>query len=243
MLTQGETNHLLVPDLARLAEPLMAPLGDGFFYYTLPPMPDEDVKPYLYDPVEALPPAVRKLIAPPVRILLVPHLEQVSEEDCRMSYQPPAADQVVHIVQNLSPERLFMVLAIGNEPVPDYHHTLYRALTHYIAGVFPLDLLVAYETILLSELEAGLHGEVDETSWLLKQQLNGKRTGKKYELYFRASLEDTLALYLHGICCDLDVERGPRQIASRHLRRRLECLFTFFPPPAGRAVFPEQLRP
>ena len=242
MPTREETDHLLVADLARLVEPLMQPMGEGFFHYALPPMPDEDLKPYVHDPVEALPPNIRKLVSPPVKVLLVPFLDSPDPATCRMSYQPPAAGNAVPMIQNSSPERLLMVMAIAGEAVPDYHHTFYRALTHHVARLFPLDLLDAYEAILVSELEAGLHGEVDESSWLLKQELNGKKSGKKYEQYFRESLEDTLALYLHGICCDLDVQKGPRQIASRHLRRRLECLYTFFPPPEGRAVFPEQLR-
>jgi hypothetical protein len=52
---------------------------------------------------------------------------------------------------------------------------------------------------------------------------------------------DTLTLYLHGLCCDLDVDAGPRQLPSRFLRRRLELLQGMFPPPAGIAVFPEDI--
>jgi hypothetical protein len=50
-----------------------------------------------------------------------------------------------------------------------------------------------------------------------------------------------MTLYLHGLCCDIDVETGPRQIASRYLRRRLRLLSDLFPPPEGFAVFPEDL--
>jgi hypothetical protein len=50
-------------------------------------------------------------------------------------------------------------------------------------------------------------------------------------------------LYLHGICCDIDVETGPRQIASRYLRLRLQLLESLFPPPAGYRVFPEESKP
>ena len=53
---------------------------------------------------------------------------------------------------------------------------------------------------------------------------------------------DTLTLYLHGLCCDIDVEPGPRQIASRHLRKRLEYMRSQFAPPDGYAVFPEELK-
>ena len=57
----------------------------------------------------------------------------------------------------------------------------------------------------------------------------------------RQSFADTLTLYLHGICCDIDVDTGPRQLPSRYLRRRLLLLEELFAPPPGYAVFPEQL--
>jgi hypothetical protein len=47
---------------------------------------------------------------------------------------------------------------------------------------------------------------------------------------------------LHGTCCDIDVETGPRQMPSRYLRRRLELLISIYPPPEGYAALPEQLK-
>jgi hypothetical protein len=46
-------------------------------------------------------------------------------------------------------------------------------------------------------------------------------------------------LYLHGICCDIDVDPGPRQLASNHIRKRLRYLRGLYPPPEGYAVLPE----
>ena len=57
----------------------------------------------------------------------------------------------------------------------------------------------------------------------------------------RQSFVDTLTLYLHGICCDIDVDTGPRQLPSRYLRKRLVLLEEVYPPPKGYAVFPEEL--
>jgi len=65
---------------------------------------------------------------------------------------------------------------------------------------------------------------------------------KLFRDYARQAFEDTLTLYLHGTCCDIDVETGPRQMPSRYLRKRLELLFSLYPPPEGYAVFPEQLK-
>jgi len=64
---------------------------------------------------------------------------------------------------------------------------------------------------------------------------------KTFRTYSRQSFVDTLTLYLHGICCDIDVDTGPRQLPSRYLRKRLLVLQELFPAPQGYAVFPEQL--
>jgi hypothetical protein len=90
----------------------------------------------------------------------------------------------------------------------------------------------------------GVHGEVDEESWhmkqaLLRRQSNVRKETKAFRDYARQSFIDTLTLYLHGICCDIDVETGPRQLQSRYLRKRLSLLYELFPPPEGYAVFPE----
>jgi len=100
---------------------------------------------------------------------------------------------------------------------------------------------------LREELNAEVHGEVDERSWHLKQSLvrrqaNIRKETKLFRDYARQAFEDTLTLYLHGTCCDIDVETGPRQMPSRYLRKRLELLFSLYPPPEGYAVFPEQLK-
>ena len=97
------------------------------------------------------------------------------------------------------------------------------------------------------ELRADVHGEVDDKAWQLKQALLRRpsvvaKESKAFQEYVRQAFEDTLTLYLHGICCDIDVEPGPRQMPSRSIRRRLELLLTHFPPPSGYAVLPEHVR-
>ena len=88
---------------------------------------------------------------------------------------------------------------------------------------------------------------MDEESWrekqgLLRRQSNVRKETKLFRDYAHASFIDTLTLYLHGICCDIDVETGPRQLASRYLRRRLNLLYALYPPPEGYAVLPEHLK-
>ena len=220
----------------------MLPVSEGFAYLSLLPMPDEDVKPYVHEPVASLPPAMRALL-PPVRIVLVPYIGwNPDHTEGHVWFQQPPAKDYVRISQNSDSDRMLMLLSIRSEPVPEYHDTFFRAITRLSSPKFAPDFLDAYAKIVRAELESNIHGEVGEESWDLKQELDGIRKGKRFARYLSASLEDTLSLYLHGICCDIDVEKGPRQLASRHVRARLDCLLQHFPPPAGFAVFPEHLR-
>ena len=75
---------------------------------------------------------------------------------------------------------------------------------------------------------------------LLRRQVNLSKDTKAFRDYVKQAFVDTLTLYLHGICCDIDVDTGPRQLPSRYLRKRLQTLRDMFPPPEGYAVFPEE---
>ena len=82
------------------------------------------------------------------------------------------------------------------------------------------------------------------SSWDLKEQIVGgdlkfKRTSKACIDYARQSFIDTMTLFLHGICCDIDVEPGPRQLRTSFLRKRLQLFKKHFPPGDGFALFPE----
>ena len=68
---------------------------------------------------------------------------------------------------------------------------------------------------------------------LLRRQTNIRKETKVFRDYARQSFIDTLTLYLHGICCDIDVETGPRQLPSRHLRKRLSVLYRAVSAAAG----------
>src|SRR5260370_27542222 len=104
-----------------------------------------------------------------------------------------------------------------------------------------------YAALLQQELAENAHGEVDEASWALKQAMGRRITAlkpqnKPFREYARQSFIDTLTLYLHGICCDIDVETGPRQLPSRLLRKRLQLIRGLYPPPTGYSVLPEELK-
>jgi hypothetical protein len=140
-----------------------------------------------------------------------------------------------------------LVLATKEEDIANYHYTFYNALAALIADTWQFGPRESFYQQLREELSAEVHGEVDERSWHLKQalvrrQTNARKETKLFRDYARQAFEDTLTLYLHGTCCDIDVETGPRQMPSRYLRKRLELLASLYPPPAGYTVFPDQLK-
>jgi hypothetical protein len=67
---------------------------------------------------------------------------------------------------------------------------------------------------------------------LLRRQTNVKRETKLFRDYALQLLK-TRSPHLHGLCCDIDVETGPRQMPSRYLRKRLEALVALYPRPTA----------
>ena len=161
-----------------------------------------------------------------------------------MVAERPADDRQSWASQVRYENETVLVFALKEQDVAEYHYRLYRKLAAIIAEAWPSPAAQKYEAMIREELTAGVHGEVDDESWqakqvLLRRQTNIKRDSPLLEDYIRQSFVDTLTLYLHGICCDIDVETGPRQLPSRYLRKRLSLLKTLYPPPKGYAVFPE----
>lgn len=139
-----------------------------------------------------------------------------------------------------------LVFALKDQEVAEYHYRFYRLLATLLADRRDDAETATFAGLLREELAGNVHGEVDEESWHAKQALQRRqsktlRDTKAFRDYARAAFIDTLTLYLHGICCDIDVETGPRQLPSRFLRRRLKLLHEAFPAPEGYAVFPEDL--
>jgi hypothetical protein len=231
---------------ARLRSDLI-PITSKFSYFCLLPIAEEDLRQYLNDPIAAISPAVAA-IAPQMGMLLAPYLEKGAgkEKESVVFERPTEARQ---ILSSRSDTDDLTVLAFGVKDVEmaDYHYQFYAAFSAVVADRWPPEAQEGYYRALREELNAEIHGEVDEKSWHLKQallrrQTNVRKETKLFRDYARQSFVDTLTLYLHGACCDIDVETGPRQMPSRYLRRRLELLISLFPPPQGYAVLPEQLK-
>jgi hypothetical protein len=229
----------------------MIPIGNRFCYFCASvSLSDEDRKDYLEEPVAALPPVIAARL-PEVRILLVPYLEKTAAaaraESAIVSTEKPQEAKSLSAGSVVDKGGAVLAFAINDSEVADYHYRLYSALAALVAGSGGEDVPAEYVKLLESELAEGVHGEVDEPGWRLKNELTekafkpGARRSKRFREYARQSFIDTLTLYLHGICCDIDVETGPRQLPSNYLRRRLRLLKELYPPPQGYAVFPEDM--
>jgi len=259
MPPQPDLSKLSVRQFAERFKAEMIPLSNTFSYFCASvPMTEDDLKEYLEEPVAALPPALSAAL-PKISILLVPYLERANGKEsarengsprdavCVSVEKPPDARMSSDTHMKLGDEAV-LAFALKGQEVAEYHYRFYHLLATVFAEHWSDDVETRYSRILREELTADVHGEVDEQSWRLKQSLRRGKSGgfpakehKAFRTYARQSFADTLTLYLHGICCDIDVETGPRQLPSRHLRKRLLAFEEMFPPPKGYVVFPEQL--
>jgi hypothetical protein len=252
MSLPADLSRLSISQLAQQFAPESVPLGSHFSYFAVAlPLGEEEMKDYLIDPVSALPPAFTSIL-PRVLVLLVPYLERANGKPGAagqdlMTIEAPPDNRWLDFARIVWREQEVLALAVRDQEMADYHYHFYRALAELASERLGLDTESQYFSVLREELNSRVHGEVDEQSWHLKQallrrQTKVRRETKPFRAYARQSLVDTLTLYLHGICCDIDVETGPRQLPSRHLRKRLLLLQSLFPPPEGFAVFPEDLK-
>jgi hypothetical protein len=247
MPAELEGSRLTVDDLAARFRGQMIPLTARFSYFSTVPVGEDEIKQYLHDPIGAISPALVASL-PQVGIVLAPFLERGSgKEGDAVRFERPAESRYLGYCRRDLADLTVLVLGIKDGDVAEYHYRLYNALAALAADRWSPDVQEQFFRTLREELSAEVHGEVDEKGWHLKQalvrrQTNVRKETKMFRDYARQAFEDTLTLYLHGTCCDIDVEAGPRQMPSRYLRRRLELLVSLFPPPDGYAVLPEQLK-
>lgn len=247
MSTETERSRLTVDELAARARAEMIPVNSVFSYFSTLPVAEEDLRQYLHDPIAALPPAVAARLGK-TGVLLVPFLEKANGGGpAYVEFDRPPENRQIFWTRTTAEDMTVLLFGIKELDVADYHYYFYAAACNVLADRWEGEPQERYFRILREELGSEVRGEVDDRSWHLKQALirrqsNARKDTKLFRDYARQSFEDTLTLYLHGICCDIDVDTGPRQMPSRFLRRRLELLEEIYPPPDGYAVFPEQVR-
>ncbi len=236
-----------VVELAARISSEMIPLTGKFSYFTTLPVAEEDLRQYLNDPIAAISPAIVEAL-PKMGIVLAPYIEKANGKGGdSVTFERPNESRHIPCSRTESGGLTVLALGIKDLEVADYHYQFYNALAALVADRWSQEVQERFFRTIREELSAEVHGEVDEKSWHLKQALQRRQTNvrketKLFREYARQAFEDTLTLYLHGTCCDIDVETGPRQMPSRYLRRRLELLISLFPPPEGYAVLPEQLK-
>lgn len=246
MSAPNSLSHLSLRHFADHFRAEMVPLGSRFCYFAAAvPLTSDELREYLDEPVAALPPSIAALL-PRIQILLVPYLAKTPvpprsrrAPEYQVAIEPPAAENAGHACTVHAGQETVLAFAVKDTEVADYHYRFYRAIAELVAGRAS-GVPQGYLELLRGELAQGAHGEVDEASWALKRDLDG--TPRRFMQYARQSFIDTLTLYLHGICCDIDVETGPRQLPSHLIRKRLRFLKQLYPPPQGYAVLPEDLR-
>ncbi|HTS61608.1 MAG TPA: hypothetical protein VMH28_06265 [Candidatus Acidoferrales bacterium] len=247
MSTEAEKSKTTVEDLAARFRTEMVPLTNRFCYFLTMPIADEDLRQYLNDPIAAISPAILTGL-PQIGVILAPYLEKGNgKSGDSVTFDRPAETRYVPSARAAVHGLTVLAFGVKEVEVADYHYQFYNSLAGIVADTWPAEVQERFYRAIREELGAEVHGEVDEKSWHLKQallrrQTNVRRETKLFRDYARQAFEDTLTLYLHGTCCDIDVEMGPRQMASRYLRRRLELLVSLYPPPEGYAVLPEQLK-
>ena len=254
-LSPSQLARMSVGQFAERFRGEMIPLSNTFSYFCASvPLSEEDLSEYLQEPIAALPPAISSRL-PKISIILVPYLEKANGKEKQtnpvadyVSIEKPPENRLSWAAQLQSGNEAVLVFALKGQDVAEYHYRFYHLLASMAAGHRPPESQDRYARLLREELRARVHGEVDEESWRLKQgllrrQTDVRRETKLFREYAEQSFTDTLTLYLHGICCDIDVETGPRQLQSRYLRQRLKLLRELYPPPEGYVVFPEEMKP
>ncbi|MBI3667760.1 MAG: hypothetical protein HY236_16275 [Acidobacteria bacterium] len=240
------TSRLTVEVFAEQFQREMVPLNKWFSYFPALPLEDSQIQQLVQEPAAALPPSLNDVL-PPVRVVLAPYLERSNNKSGDVvTFDKPAENRHVSASSFEQGSELYFFLAVKDVEVADCHYSLYNGLASLLYYRMKDSQRERFNRRLREELANEVHGEVEEKSWRLKQQLLRRQTNllrdtKLQREYIRQAFEDTATLYLHGLCCDIDVETGPRQLPTRYLRKRLELLRELFPPPEGFAVFPEEL--
>lgn len=246
VLATGST--IPVKDFASRFREEMIPLNNVFSYFFVGTHPNsEDMKEFLEEPIAALPPTVVSIL-PRIDLIFVPFIERVTGKKTQSDLVSLVRPSKTAANSRASfPELEALLFSFEDHDVGEHHYRFFQSLATLVAERKRDFVEGSYLSLVRQELRSNVHGEVDEQSWerkmeLLERQSMFHGTNKELREYAKQSFIDTMTLYLHGICCDLDVDTGPRQLASRHLRKRLELLEETFPPPSGYAVFPEELK-
>src|ERR1051326_2255258 len=123
MAIASDTPRLPVEDLATRFRDELIPLTSRFSYFSTIPIPEEDLKQYLHEPIAAVSPAVCAAI-PPVGIVLVPYLERGNgKQGDLVNFDKPSDARHLTASRLSSGDLAIVALAVKDTEVADYHYT------------------------------------------------------------------------------------------------------------------------
>ena len=242
-------SKISVASFARHCNGQMIPVNGTLSYFSVIPLEDSDLQRLVYDPAATVPPKTHQIL-PNLNLVVVGYLEKAAKngdsDGPLVVFRRPTTNKQLYSAVTEREGSSFLFVAVKDEDVADCHDSFYQELATLIVEHADRDMVERYSALLREELKGQVRGEVEDASWRMKEKVlqsssNFSRNTKVFKEYVRESMIDTLTLYLHGLCCDIDVEAGPRQLPSGRIRRRLELLRLMLPPPKGVAVFPEEL--
>ena len=232
---------------------VLIPVNEHVSYFSVEPLDDKERQRLVFDPISALPPAVLTLV-PNLRLVLVPYLASGEDTEgaegndgvVRIRFSPPPAERRWYSDYQKTETEHYIFLAIRSDDYFDAHVLFYQSLASRIMECSDEQLQAVFNMLVDIELKTNARGEVNEFAWQRKKDLlslaaDAEDKQKYLDEYRDAALADTLTLYLHGLCCDIDLDSGPKQLASKHIRTRLQLLKELLPPPDGVALFPDEL--
>lgn len=239
------TEQLPADQFVEQFRPELIPLHSKVHWFSVVPMGADDVASNIEEPLSALPPRLVEML-PRLNLFLVPFLRSRGKHVDLVVFEAPEPADRSETFQMVGPEDASVLLAVQDISGNEIHYNLFSAIASLAWEVATADIRTAWAKELKDELRREVHGEIDEASWQKKNELLAKqsppiRESKLFRDYARVSFIDTLTLFLHGICCDIDVEPSPRQAPSSEIRRRLELLRKFYPLADGFFLFPEEL--
>lgn len=244
--TQGMPTEAFVAECSEV----LIPVNEHVSYFSVEPLDEKERQRLVFDPVRALPPKVLSLV-PNLRLVLVPFLAADPDHEgeagaVRIRFTEPSAEERWFSDFQSTETEHYIFLATRNDNYFDAHILLYQALAARIIESSGGEIQAVFNILLDTELRRNAHGEVNEYAWLRKKDLlsltaDAEDKQKYLDEYRSAALADTLTLYLHGLCCDIDLDNGPKQLASKHIRMRLGVLKDLLPPPEGVPLFPEEV--
>ena len=177
MAAQPDLSKLSVGQFAERFRSEMIPLSNTFSYFCASvPLSEEDLKEYLEEPIASLPPAISALL-PKVSIMLVPYLERVdgkekgSDRDEFVCTEKPPENRLSWATQVRFDNEEVLVFALQDQDVSEYHYRFYHVLATLAGNLWSEEAQIQYCSLLREELNAAVHGEVDEESWHMKQAL------------------------------------------------------------------------